>query len=133
MFEIELFICIKMDLVLNNLQRLICHKTLTTNERKILLCWWDQDLRLLSQFQYCLVFIGAGVIIWFNIPLIMTFRNFVKILILKPKTFLKNKPLSSWHPMGLKKGMLAIFNITKMLKYFLKTNFFVSFTIFSDI
>ena len=29
MFEIELFICIKMDLVLNNLQRLICHKTQT--------------------------------------------------------------------------------------------------------
>ena len=27
MFEIELFICIKMDLALNNLQWLICHKT----------------------------------------------------------------------------------------------------------
>ena len=27
MFEIELFICIKMDLELNNLQWLICHKT----------------------------------------------------------------------------------------------------------
>ena len=27
LFEIELFICIKMDLALNNLQRLICHKT----------------------------------------------------------------------------------------------------------
>ena len=26
MFEIELIICIKMDLALNNLQRLICHK-----------------------------------------------------------------------------------------------------------
>ena len=26
MFEIELFICIKMDLALNNLKRLICHK-----------------------------------------------------------------------------------------------------------
>ena len=25
-FEIELFICIKMDLALNNLQWLICHK-----------------------------------------------------------------------------------------------------------
>ena len=27
MFEIELFICIKMDVALNNLQGLICHKT----------------------------------------------------------------------------------------------------------
>ena len=27
LFEIELIICIKMDLALNNLQRLICHKT----------------------------------------------------------------------------------------------------------
>ena len=27
LFEIELIMCIKMDLVLNNLQRLICHKT----------------------------------------------------------------------------------------------------------
>ena len=32
MFEIELIICIKMDLALNNLQRLICHKTQTTNQ-----------------------------------------------------------------------------------------------------
>ena len=27
LFEIELFICIKMDLVLNNLQWLMCHET----------------------------------------------------------------------------------------------------------
>ena len=27
LFEIELIICIKMNLALNNLQRLICHKT----------------------------------------------------------------------------------------------------------
>ena len=32
MFKIELIICIKMDLVLNNLQRLICHKTQTTTQ-----------------------------------------------------------------------------------------------------
>ena len=31
MFEIELTICIDIDLVLNNLQRLICHKTQPTN------------------------------------------------------------------------------------------------------
>ena len=30
--EIELTICIKMDLALNNLQRLICHKTQPTNQ-----------------------------------------------------------------------------------------------------
>ena len=30
LFEIELIICIKMDLALNNLQRLICHKTQKT-------------------------------------------------------------------------------------------------------
>ena len=29
LFEIELIICIKMDLALNTLQRLICHKTQT--------------------------------------------------------------------------------------------------------
>ena len=32
LFEIELIICIKMDLALNNPQRLICHKTQTTNQ-----------------------------------------------------------------------------------------------------
>ena len=31
MFEIKLIICIKMDLELNSLQRLICHKAQTTN------------------------------------------------------------------------------------------------------
>ena len=29
LFEMELIICIKMDLALNKLQRLICHKTQT--------------------------------------------------------------------------------------------------------
>ena len=32
MFEIELIICIKMELTLNNLQRLKCHKTQPTNK-----------------------------------------------------------------------------------------------------
>ena len=32
LFEIELIICIKMDLALNNLHRLICHKTQPTNQ-----------------------------------------------------------------------------------------------------
>ena len=31
MFEIELTICIKIDFAINNLQRLICHKTQPTN------------------------------------------------------------------------------------------------------
>ena len=34
LFEIELIIRIKMDLALNNLQRLICHKTQTTNQSR---------------------------------------------------------------------------------------------------
>ena len=41
MFEIELFVCIKMDLALNNLQWLICHKaklnqTITSNHNEYL-------------------------------------------------------------------------------------------------
>ena len=32
LFEIELIIFIKMDLALNNLQMLMCHKTQTTNQ-----------------------------------------------------------------------------------------------------
>ena len=38
MFEIELTLCIKMDLALNNLQRLICHKTQTTNQFMLHMC-----------------------------------------------------------------------------------------------
>ena len=33
LFEIELIIYIKMDFALNNLQRLICHKTQPTNQQ----------------------------------------------------------------------------------------------------
>ena len=35
LFEIEYIICIKLDLALNNLQRLICHKTLPTSQQTI--------------------------------------------------------------------------------------------------
>ena len=35
LFEIELITCIKMDLALNNLQMLICHKTQPTNQSTI--------------------------------------------------------------------------------------------------
>ena len=34
LLEIELFICVKMDLALNNLQRLTCHKTQTNKQTK---------------------------------------------------------------------------------------------------
>ena len=33
LFEIELIICIRMDLALNNLQSLMYHKTQTTNQQ----------------------------------------------------------------------------------------------------
>ena len=36
LFEIELFMCIKMDLALNNLQRSICHKTQTNKTTNML-------------------------------------------------------------------------------------------------
>ena len=36
LFEIKRFICIKMDLTLNNVQRLICHKTQTTKQIELL-------------------------------------------------------------------------------------------------
>ena len=38
MSNIELFICIRMDLALNNLQSLICHKTETNKQKKNI---WD--------------------------------------------------------------------------------------------
>ena len=37
LFEIELFICIKIDLALNNLQMWICHKPQTNNNNLIVL------------------------------------------------------------------------------------------------
>ena len=44
LFEIDWIICIKMDLALNNLQRLICHKTQPTN----IYCleFWDSEKKL---------------------------------------------------------------------------------------
>ena len=49
MFEIELIIYIKMDLALNNLQRLICHKTQQTNQLIYNLRW----TRPLNRFEDC--------------------------------------------------------------------------------
>ena len=42
LFEIELIICIKTDLALNNQQRLICHKTQTTNQPTKLPVQWPE-------------------------------------------------------------------------------------------
>ena len=58
MFEIELFVCIKMDLASNNLQRLICDKTQTNKEKKIIpqfLFWFpfgliDIELKYFGSF-----------------------------------------------------------------------------------
>ena len=40
LFEIERIICIQMDLALNNLQSLICHKTQVTKQLSIPLMIW---------------------------------------------------------------------------------------------
>ena len=58
---------------------------------------------LFSQFQYFQVFVDMGVK-GFNIMGIITFLHFVKIFILKLKTFLKVQLLLSWHPVRLSKN-----------------------------
>ena len=45
LFEIEQFICIKMDLALNNLQRLVCHKIQPTNQLEMNNRWNVNFLR----------------------------------------------------------------------------------------
>ena len=45
--------CIKMDLALNNIQRLICHKNQTTNQSMLLLLYIDSFVPL-SWFLFCL-------------------------------------------------------------------------------
>ena len=50
----------------------------------------DLDLPLLNQFLYCQVFVGLGVITWFNILYIITTLYFIKNN-LKPKTFVEKK------------------------------------------
>ncbi len=44
MFEIELIICIKIDLALNNLQRLICHKNQPTNQPSCTCAWFTLQI-----------------------------------------------------------------------------------------
>ena len=50
-----------------------------------------EDLYLLRQLQYCQVFIGVGINIWFIIPFIISFQYFEKFSILK--TFKKPTPI----------------------------------------
>ena len=45
LFEIELFICIKIDLALNNLQWLKCHKIKPNQENKWLLWYRNNFLK----------------------------------------------------------------------------------------
>ena len=71
-YEIELIICIKMDLALNNLQRLICHKTQIPKQQVLnqffaflsfysLICWNNEvyqffcvnSKQICSSFWYC--------------------------------------------------------------------------------
>ena len=55
MFEIELIIYIKMDLALNNLQRLICHKTQPTNHRECLPrpeLLWSCDISTANKYMF---------------------------------------------------------------------------------
>ena len=50
-FEIEVIISIKMYLALNNLQRLICHKTRTTNNQRIIL--FNINYLFAHSLKYC--------------------------------------------------------------------------------
>ena len=51
LFEMELFICTKINLVLNDLQRLICHKPKQTNKFDI--------IELLSSYWYYIGILDA--------------------------------------------------------------------------
>ena len=52
LFEIELFICIKMNLSLNNLQRLICHKNQPTIIRLHTVKWYHVLLSNTNDFKF---------------------------------------------------------------------------------
>ena len=62
MFEIELIICIIMDLALNNLQKLICHKTQTNNQS---VQWLQNAWNPVSQTLLCYTYIITKYR-WFN-------------------------------------------------------------------
>ena len=64
-------------LIFINGNRFLMNKT-KINKKKTCSYWRNPDLHLLSQFQYCQVFVGVGVI-WFNIPFIRLLRKYCPV------------------------------------------------------
>ena len=65
-FEIQLTICIKIDLVLNNLQRLICHKTQPNNHQVMSYVFFNDFMIFTSKFYIFMPnFIVLSLIIFF--------------------------------------------------------------------
>ena len=98
LFEIELTIGIKMDLALNNLQGLICHKTNQPTFRSLHIVSFLSNLNLLSlflslnviifffflliyMFFYCLhiIFVKIFIFLFFSIVSIFLFRNILSV------------------------------------------------------
>ena len=69
LFEIEVIICLKMDLALNNRQRLICHKIQPTNQNIILI--FNTANRLIGIEEFGLAFLFNGISILFDIKVIL--------------------------------------------------------------
>ena len=99
MLEIELIICIEMGLALNNLQRLICHKTHTTNWPNywklfpnvffffctiIVLINFTQEVKLCHGFP----FFPAEEIVLFWIKTFLILKNFWRKILI-PNTFMQ--------------------------------------------
>ena len=57
MFEIELFICIKMNLALSNLRGLICHKAQASKQNGVL---WGVTSRICSKQRVALLYISQS-------------------------------------------------------------------------
>ena len=98
MFEIELIIYIKMDLALNNLQKLICHKTHPTNQLTNLFFsvffGFLSPRHLLSllffpYFFYCLYLLTrpSYIPIFFQIFLTLSYLFLFLFLFLSPSSF----------------------------------------------
>ena len=84
LFKLELFICIKMDLALNNLQGLICHKTQRnkqTNKKSwcnVYHCkkwiWWHEFKSWMILFAFHIVPIPAGKV-WIQLFFLLLWPN----------------------------------------------------------
>ena len=96
MFEIELIICIKMDLASNNLQRLICHKTQTTNKPKTLIytlsLFLPQVKIIINSFISFFSFFRKMAVISKNWKTFFTLRN----CLLQCQIWLLNKDICIW-------------------------------------